>query len=191
MPRRGGRPQFRAPALPDATSCWASSSQTLRPASSASASLSRCLRQMDQISGGVPLDECVPGLLLAMSGPGRQVNYHRTARRVSAGRRKGTGATAGVPAARVLRGKMRDCSRRPCWVGLCYGSACPGSHDLVLLAARNRQGTLRHALATETGRLIVAWTGPAMIWPPTPGGLARRARRGVVSACRRISRSPR
>ena len=59
---------------------------------------------MDQISGGVPLDECVPGLLLAMSGPGRQVNDHRvTARRVSAGRRKGTGATAGVPALPVLR----------------------------------------------------------------------------------------
>jgi hypothetical protein len=86
---------------------------------------------MDQISGGVPLDECVPGLLLAMSGPGRQVNDHRvTARRVSAGRRKGTGATAGVPAAPVLRAEMRDCGRRPCWVGLCYGSACPGSHDL-------------------------------------------------------------
>jgi hypothetical protein len=124
--------------------------------------------------------------------PGRQVNDHRvTARRVSAGRRKGTGATAGVPAAPVLRGEMRDCSRRPCWVGLCYGSACPRSHDLVLLAARNGQGTLRHALATETGRLIVAWTGLAVIWPPTPGGLARRARRGVMSACGRISRSPR
>jgi hypothetical protein len=87
----------------------------------------------------VPLDEHVPGPLLAMSGPGHQINDHRIiAYRISAGSRKDTGAAASVPGALVLGGEMRDGGGRPCWVGLCYGRAHPGGHDLVLLGCSER-----------------------------------------------------
>ena len=111
---------------------------------------------------GVPLDERVPRLLVAVSGASHQVNDHRVIeQRISARSRRRAAAAAGEPAAPVPLGGMRDRSRAPFLVGLCRGAAYLSGHDLVLLPARNGPGT--------SGRRLV---------PPWPQGLVITTRAG-------------
>src|SRR5215472_5850171 len=93
---------------------------------------------------GVLLHQCVPGLLIAVSGADHQVGGHTIiARRVSEVPRPYTGAAAGALAA--LAPPLHRCHRGcgPGRAGRCSGAGWLSSHDLVLLMTASTQVQVR------------------------------------------------